>query len=270
MLTEIPLHEICADDTFNCRGTIIPFDVRDLADDIKEQGLIQPIVVQPWSSIPGYKYRVVVGHRRYMAFQLNKEDTIPCIIKEGLDEQHAMALNLSENIQRKALNIYQEAKAVEKFRLRGLTVAQVAELLSVSSGWVQIREYLLQLPYEVQMEAAAGFLTQPQIKELYGFKDNREMLFETVRNIKNHKQRGEKGAFRIKKEIKFKKEKKKLRSNPTEIFKMQEIITNVIGFNLATRSLAWCAGMITTGELYDSIKEEAEKQGKIWEPIDDE
>src|SRR5262245_14130389 len=102
----VPMDQIFSDDDFNCRGRIAPIDVIDLAKSIEEVGLQQPIVVQPYKHPlnPKILYRIMAGHRRFMAFRVNKSDKIPAFIREGLTDFEARLLNLTENLKRQDLN----------------------------------------------------------------------------------------------------------------------------------------------------------------------
>lgn len=262
VVRNVPIKLIFSDPDFNCRQEkIVPFDVEDLARDIARNGLTQPIVIQPSTTFKGFQYRVVVGHRRLQAFKNLKRETIPSIIREDLDEAQARALNLSENIQRKNLNVYQEAKAMEYFLLKGWTREEIAEKLDVSTGWVQIRATVLSLPVEIQREIAAGYITQPQIKDIYALHD-RDKMFEAVRHIKDQKLKNDKRAIVIKKPAKKQKLEKKAVQNPENLGKLQEFLIDTLGPSIATRVLAWATGNISMQEILDDIREECQLRGK--------
>lgn len=262
----VPCKEIFSDPEFNCRQErIVPFDVQELAEDIAKNGLTQPIVVQPWKG--KQKFRVVVGHRRFQAFLNLKRETIPAIIREDLDETQARVLNLSENIKRQDLNVYQEAKAMEHFILLGKTREEIADLLDVSIGWVQIRATVLQLPYEIQREIAAGYITQTQIKDIYSLKD-RDKMFEAVRHIKDRKIKNEKRAVVLKKPTKKTVLTKKKVQPPEILEKLQDHIMDLLGPCLATRILAWAGGNITTQEVLDDVLEQCTRDGKQYKKPD--
>src|SRR5690606_25873258 len=91
-LYEISLTDIYIDNAFNCRGAIAPIDVVDLAKSIKADGLQQPIIVEPFEH-PKYKYRIISGHRRFVAHRVNEAKTIQCKVVTGLNEFQARRLN---------------------------------------------------------------------------------------------------------------------------------------------------------------------------------
>lgn len=259
----IPMDEILSDPSFNCRGEIAPIDVLDLAKDIAERGLDQPIVLQPFSSPtnPKIKYRVIAGHRRHLAFRVNNAVTIPAYVRADYTELQAKLLNFRENIFRQQLNIKQEAKALQFFlnyknteNTRHLfTEGELAEMFGQSRGWVQVRKTLLELPEDIQDEAAAGLLTQDQIK-LVGRIKKREDQYELVRKIKEKKLRGEKVRLTPSVQRSSDAMKARERKKP-EIEELLEMIYTVLGPGLHTRLLAWCAGNISTIALYSSIQE---------------
>lgn len=259
--------DIYLDPEFNCRGAIAPMDVIDLARSIEKDGLQFPIAVQPASDCdielpPGKKWRIVAGHRRFMAVsKINKQPTIKAMVKSGLDNLRARIINLSENLHRKSLNILQEAKAIQSLKEAGCPREQVAKELGVSGGWVQVRFYLLDLPNDIQDEAAAGFLNQHQIKQLRSLKTEDEM-YEAVRKIKQAK---EKGAVvpHVGKRKKVDPFLKKMRKRE-EIFEMMEHIRATLGNGLYTRTMAWCAGEINTVDLVSDLKKEADRKGILY------
>lgn len=258
---EIPLTEIFSDEDFNCRGKIVPFDVIDLSKDIEANGLIQPIAVQPYNK-NGYKYRIIVGHRRYAACKLLKKETIKAEVVTGLDEKKARTLNVVENLSRENLNILQEAKSLNYYRLyHAMSASAIAKEVGKSYGWVEIRLALLDLPKEIQQEAAAGFLTQEDIKKIaqYGTK---EMQFRCVREIKDRKLRGTKPNFKKRQNHTLIKREMQTR---TDIEMMIDRIFEIYGrANLTTRALAWAAGNISDMEFCKDLKAEADKLGKPW------
>lgn len=260
---KIPMEEIFSDDEFNCRGKIAPIDVVELAKSIEKFGLQSPIVVQPYSdpNLPKVKYRIVSGHRRHAAHRINKAKTIDAIIKEGLDELKARQLNLEENLKRKDLNILQEAKAIKHFRDASWQEELIAHELGVSRGWVQIRLMLLSFPEDIQMVAAAGLLTQENIKYLYSIKDLNKR-YEAVRAIKDAKLSGQK---KLELKVENKKKKNPLAKKPRnreEIFEIIELIIDVIGDGcFATRCLSWAAGEISDFELHREFQEFCDHKG---------
>lgn len=264
-ITNIPIKEIFSDGDFNCRGPIVPFDVIELMNSIKANGLQQPIVVQPYGAEHSkYKYRIVMGHRRHKACELASMETIPCIIRLNLDRTQALTMNLIENLERKNLTLMQEARSIAKFVTINLPMQEIGKLIGKPYGWIQIRVMALKLPVEVQAEIDAGFVKTEDIRDLY-FMPDKSKMFDIVKEIKDRKLRGEKGR------LKFREKKTRVldpfhRGPQTiqSIVKMMEVMRESIGNGLHTRALAWSAGEIATLELYDDIEAMAKEQGKTF------
>jgi ParB/RepB/Spo0J family partition protein len=249
---KIPMNAIHYDQDFNCRGQIIPMDVIDLAKDIKQNGLLQAIVVSKYSKekaeATGFSYLLIAGYRRFTAHRVLQLDTIECKILPEMSEVDARFMNLSENTQRTDLNILQEAKALLRLYELGVPEPEVAERLGKSRGWVQIRFILLKLPEEIQEECAAGILTHKQIRDVYTHyrADGKEAAYAIVRKLKDAKLKGGK-TIRAQKKPKPNAKRHRTRK---EIFEMMEHIQESLGNGLYTRTLAWAAGEISDLELY--------------------
>jgi len=255
----LQMSDVWADADFNSRGAVAPLDVIELAKDIKRLGLQQPIVVRPTTADDGhaskYTYKIISGHRRFKAFEVNSQTEIPAFVKHNITETDALVMNLSENLHRKDLNIAQEAKAVERLKMQGFSVYDVADLIGKSSTWVYIRFEFLELPHEIQDAAAAGYIPLTQIRHIHKLKGKDKQL-EAARKIKIAKIRGERTPkiHKPKKDM-FKKKKR----DETEIITMIEHINKHIGMNFGTRCLAWSAGNLSDLEIYRDVKDIAEK-----------
>jgi ParB/RepB/Spo0J family partition protein len=251
----ISLSLIDADEQFNCRGTIAPIDVVNLANDIKERGLIQPVTIAPIPDTNPQRYRLIAGFRRFIAHKVNKMKTIFAVIREDMiNETEARLFNIAENIQREDLDILQEATALKRLYELGLTESDVSTRLGKSRGWVQIRYMLLKLPEEIRLEAAAGVLNQKHIREVYAIYNSLGKLeaFEAVKRVKDQKILGKK-----KMDITAKKRdpNDKVRQQRGAIFAMQAIIYDTIGNGITTRALAWAAGEISDADFFDSLED---------------
>lgn len=260
-IESLPVADLFADPEFNCRGFISPLNVTDLAQSMKARGLQQPIIVQPWTGMPGKTHRVVIGHRRHKSAEILGWTTIPCIVRHDLDEAMAMELNFIENIQRENLNMVQEANAIQRFVSRGVTQVDIANMVKQSRGWVQVRIALLELPGEIQTEAAAGRLTVQQIRDIRGEHD-REKQYAMVRLIKDRKANGEKTPRLVKPKPNLFAKKRRERE---EIFNMIEHIGKYLGYSLTTRVLAWASGEIADIQVYSDIRKQADEQGVFYE-----
>lgn len=274
-VANLQMADILFDEDFNCRGPIAPMDVVDLAKNIQENGLIQPVVVTTLSNTrkaehPDKKYLLIAGYRRFTAFRVNKQTEIPAVVRDDIkNEVNARFFNLSENLQRSQLNIVQEARALKKLEALGVTEEDAGIRLNMSRGWVQVRYMVLRLPEVVQAEIAAGWLTQKQIRDAYTAlrESGEKACYEKVKDIKDNKIKGRKGP---KKKRKTKKEKekelqsKKHRSRE-EIFELQAHIYDEFGGNnILTRLLAWAAGEIPSVDVHTSLREYAHEKGRAY------
>lgn len=268
----IRMDKIYLDNEFNCRGAILPMDVVDLAKDIEINGLQFPIAVQPASDVSdkevpdGKLFRIVAGHRRFIAYTVNKQTEIPAMVKTGLSELRARLINLNENLKRSDLNILQEAGAVNNLRTYGMTQENIAIELGKSRTWVQIRLHLLRLPVDIQAEAAAGCLNQGQIRDLFSL-DSNEQRYAAVRKIKDARLRGESSVSvgKTAKEDPFKKK----RQSKSSVQDMIDHMGNSVGFGLHTRVLAWANGAINSAELFCDIKMYAAEHDLVYDsPLD--
>lgn len=253
----IDMETLWADPSFNCRGHIAPIDVIDLAKDIAAKGLDIPITVMPIVH-EKYKYKVVAGHRRHMAFLVNKATQIPAYVRPDFDELGARRFNLRENLHREDLNIKQEAHALKYFLQYKVgdrcvfTDKELAEEFGQSVGWIQVRKSLLNLPDDIQDEAAAGMINQDQIRILAKIKKT-EDRYALLRKIKEKKQRGE--VVKLETTQPTRNPLKSKKRDPIEIKQIQDELYDLIGPGLVTRVLAWCRGEISTVALYNSIQD---------------
>ncbi|MFN0140091.1 MAG: ParB/RepB/Spo0J family partition protein [Pyrinomonadaceae bacterium] len=127
----------------------------ELAQSIRANGVVQPIVVRP----KGSRYEIVAGERRWRASQKAELRRIPAVVKQVSDDK-LLELALVENIQRQELNPIEEAKAYRKLIDNiGLTQDLVAERVGKSRTIVTTAMRLLKLPDEVQKDLEEGRLS---------------------------------------------------------------------------------------------------------------
>jgi ParB family transcriptional regulator, chromosome partitioning protein len=124
----------------------------DLADSIRAQGVVQPIVIRPiLDSGDGVRFEIIAGERRWRAAQLAGLTKVPVIIRDVPDEA-AVAMSLIENIQRENLNPLEEARALDRLtREFEMTHQQAAEAVGRSRAAVSNLLRLLELGDEVKV-----------------------------------------------------------------------------------------------------------------------
>ncbi|EKD70308.1 MAG: hypothetical protein ACD_46C00575G0008 [uncultured bacterium] len=144
------------------RRDMDPQALEDLANSIRTQGIIQPIIVRP----VGDKYEIIAGERRWRAAQLAGLTEVPAIIRRIPDEA-AIAIALIENIQREDLNPIEEAIALQRLIEEfGMTHQQVAEAVGKSRTSVTNLLRLLALPEEVKHMLERGMLEMGHARTL--------------------------------------------------------------------------------------------------------
>jgi len=142
--------------------------LEELANSIKEHGVVQPILVR---TIPGGGYELVAGERRLRACQKIKLDRIPAVVKE-LSEQQMIEIALIENIQRHDLNPVEEAQAYKRLITEfKLTQEQVAERVGKSRPLIANMLRLLNLPQEILELLSGGTLTIGHVRPLLAITD---------------------------------------------------------------------------------------------------
>lgn len=130
-------------------------DLADLAESIKANGVIQPIIVRP----SGSKYQLIAGERRFRAAKLASMTTIPALVRSASDKQ-LLEWSLVENIHRVGLNPIERAKAYQDYLSTfSLTQSKAAERLGEDRSVVANYIRLLDLPPEIKQMLADGQLT---------------------------------------------------------------------------------------------------------------
>jgi len=144
-LREVPV-DLIRRNPFQPRMHFDETSLRELADSIRAQGVIQPVVLRRRSG----EYELIAGERRWRAAQLAGLERVPAVVRE-IDDTQAAAIALIENLQRENLNPIEQAKAkarlVNEF---GLTHQQVADMLGSSRPAVSNALRLLELDEDVQ------------------------------------------------------------------------------------------------------------------------
>ncbi|TRW48731.1 ParB/RepB/Spo0J family partition protein [Aliidiomarina halalkaliphila] len=161
------------------RKDMSPEALEDLANSVKAQGIIQPIVVRPLAEKDSFE--IIAGERRWRAAQLAQLDTVPCLIKDVPDEA-AVAIALIENIQREDLNPLEEANALKRLMDEfEMTHQSVAEAVGKSRTTVTNLLRLTQLNSDVKILLERGDIELGHAKVLLGVEG--EMQSELARII---------------------------------------------------------------------------------------
>ncbi|MEE9475790.1 MAG: ParB/RepB/Spo0J family partition protein, partial [Roseateles sp.] len=138
----------------------------ELAESIKGQGIMQPILVRPLSSSAGAGYEIIAGERRFRAAKLAGLREVPVLVKDVPDES-AAAMALIENIQREDLNPLEEAQGLKRLTDEfGLTHEQAAQTVGRSRSAASNLLRLLNLAAPVQAMLMAGDLDMGHARAL--------------------------------------------------------------------------------------------------------
>lgn len=143
----------------------------DLANSIKENGVIQPLLITRDTTSESDNYFLIAGERRYRASKLAGLTTVPVVIKEA-SPQEMLELALIENIQRQDLNPLEEAHAYRQLQDEfGLTHALIAKKVGFSRVAVTNKMRLLKLPELVKEQVLKGELTEGHARTLLALTD---------------------------------------------------------------------------------------------------
>ena len=136
--------------------------IQELAHSIKENGLIQPIIVR---KSPVLGYEILAGERRYRASIVAGLSEVPVIVKQ-LSDQDMMLHSIIENLQRENLNPIEEAKAYQSLIDKGFTHTEIAEKMGKSRPYITNLVRLLGLPKHILTEVESGKLSQAHARLL--------------------------------------------------------------------------------------------------------
>ena len=151
--------------------------LHELAQSIKENGVIQPIIVR---QSPVIGYEILAGERRYRASLLAGLRSIPAVVKQ-LSDQEMMVQSIIENLQRENLNPIEEARAYESLVEKGFTHAEIADKMGKSRPYISNSIRLLSLPDAILSEVENGKLSQAHARSLVGLnKEQQDYFFQRI------------------------------------------------------------------------------------------
>ena len=143
-------------------------ELKQLSSSIKNQGLIQPIIVKPTDD---NQFQIIAGERRWRACQLNGMHEVDCVIKD-LDETSVLEAALIENIQREDLNVIEEANAYKGLiNIKNINNDSLAKLIGKSPSHVSNILRLLELDKKIQEMVINGDLSMGHARALIGVPD---------------------------------------------------------------------------------------------------
>lgn len=229
-LRQIPIDQL-ERGRYQPRFTINKGSLKELADSITAQGVVQPIVVRQMNN---GKYEIVAGERRWRAAQLAGLETIPSIVR-NIPDDAAMAIALIENIQREDLNPMEEAMAMQRLMQEfEMTHQQVAERVGRSRAAVSNYLRLLTLGEEVRKLLETGKLDMGHARALLSLSGAEQLRMGrkvaegglTVRQTESL----------VRKMLDRPAPKKKRRSNNTDIRNLEQKLSDKLGAKVRIQS----------------------------------
>ena len=157
--------------------------LNELADSIREHGVLQPLLVRP---LPGGSYQLVAGERRWRASRMAGLQEVPVVIRE-MDEEQAMEIALIEDLQREDLTAIEEATGYKQLMERyGMTQEQVAKRVGKSRPAIANALRLLNLPQKVMDMVGEGEVSPGHARALLAF-DDQDRIVEIAQKVKTGK-----------------------------------------------------------------------------------
>ena len=168
-ILQIPIEDIIPN-RFQPRLNFDEKALQELADSIKEHGIIQPLVLRKL----GDKYEIIAGERRYKAAQMAGLTTVPAVIN-NVDDNEAAERAIVENVQRSDLTAIEEARSYKNLLDKGyLTQEQLAKKMGLSQPAVANKLRLLNLDEEVQQALLDEQISERHARTLLSIKDKEE------------------------------------------------------------------------------------------------
>lgn len=175
---EVPI-EFLRPNPFQPRHTFRPEDLEDLANSVREKGILQPIVVRPVAG-EANAFEIVAGERRWRAAQAAQLHQVPIIVKE-LTDAESLEIAIIENVQRADLNAVEEAAGYERLMQQfDYTQEKLSKLIGKSRSHVANTLRLLSLPEGVRGLIEEGKLSAGQARPLIGHERAEEFAREIV------------------------------------------------------------------------------------------
>jgi ParB family chromosome partitioning protein len=224
--------------------------LQELADSIRVQGVMQPIVVRPIDG--GDRFEIIAGERRWRATQIAGLDTIPAVIRLVGDES-AIAMALIENIQRENLNPIEEAMALKRLQEEfSLTQQEVAEAVGKSRTTITNLLRLMSLNHDVRLMLERGDIEVGHAKALLGLQAEQQSEASKAVAGKGLSVRQTEVLVRNILENKT-QQKQKPKPNDPDIISLQESLSEKIGAKVEIQHTSKGAGKVTL--IYNSLDE---------------
>lgn len=163
----------------NPRRSFSEEELEELANSIREKGIIQPILVRPITGVEG-TFEIIAGERRWRAAQRASLHEVPIVVIEAADRE-AYEIAIIENVQRADLNPLEEALGYEKLAADyGYSQNDLARVIGKSRSHIANTMRLAKLPQKVQSLLAAGSLSAGHARALLAVKDPEQVAIRII------------------------------------------------------------------------------------------
>ena len=207
---------------FQPRRRFAEEDLKDLANSIREKGVLQPILVRPTGTPDSYE--IVAGERRWRAAQLAKLHEVPVTLRAFSDAE-ALEIAIVENVQRADLNAVEEAAAYQQLIAQfNYTQEQLSDVIGKSRSHIANTLRLLRLPDSVKALIVEGKLTAGHARTLIGVADAEKRAREIVEGALNVRE--------AEKRSKPTKRGQKTQPKDADTRALERSITNSLGMNV--------------------------------------
>lgn len=230
VLRQIPIDQL-ERGRYQPRFTMQKGPLKELADSIAAQGVVQPIIVRQMNNS---KYEIIAGERRWRAAQLAGLETVPAVVRSIPDEA-AMAISLIENIQREDLNPMEEAMAMQRLMQEfDMTHQQVAERVGRSRAAVSNYLRLLTLGEDVRKLLETGKLDMGHARALLSLSGAEQLRIG--RKVAEDGLTVRQTEAMVRKMLDRPAPKKKRRSSSTDIRNLEEKLSDKLGAKVRIQS----------------------------------
>ncbi|MDI6642015.1 MAG: ParB/RepB/Spo0J family partition protein [Elusimicrobiota bacterium] len=198
-----------------------------LAESIKEKGIVQPLIVS--ESIVPDEYELIAGERRYRAAELAGLKSVPCVIRKVSDKER-LQISLIENLQREDLNPVEVAKAykqvLEEFQI---TQEELSKLIGIDRSVIANTVRLLNLPEDIQELVASGVISSGHARSIVSISDEKQQreLVDRIQREKLTVREVEELVHSWKQAIA--KKKVSVRKRPAEIVSLENNLQKLLG-----------------------------------------
>jgi ParB family transcriptional regulator, chromosome partitioning protein len=160
--------------------------LRELADSIKEYGVLQPLIVTPHQTDQGSGYMLIAGERRWRASRLAGQKTVPAIVRT-MKELERLEIALIENVQRVDLSPLEQAESIEYLhRQFGTSYTEIAKRLGKANSTVANIVRLMQLPDEAKEALRNGAISEGHARAVLALKGDAEKQAALLKHIVKH------------------------------------------------------------------------------------